>query len=89
MARIAKDEKAFVEQVVKTRNYLTHLDRKDRKGSLLGDEDLGDLWLGNAKLSAIAAIHMLKQLGIDEQTAASGVFRTLPIQREQMPLKSD
>ena len=77
-ARLGPDVKAFIEKVRKTRNYLTHLDEKEREGSLIADQDdLGDLFRTNLKLNGLATLLLLKHIGVPEELAARGAFRWL------------
>lgn len=76
--RIAPDRKAFFERVVNTRNYLTHLSEESRAASYLADEDeLQDISLATAILTALATTILAKAIGINEDTAAARAFRLL------------
>jgi hypothetical protein len=68
--------KAFIGKVVKTRNYLTHLDETGRGGSFMSNpDDLRELGRANLKLNAIATYLLLKEIGVAENVAAKGAFR--------------
>jgi ApeA N-terminal domain 1 len=73
---IATDVDAFVQKVVKTRNYLIHLDPKSIEGSFIkGPDDLGDLWQANRILTGLATVLILRQIGIPEEKITGRVFR--------------
>jgi hypothetical protein len=73
---IATDVDAFVQKVVKTRNYLIHLDPKSIEGSFIkGPDDSGDLWQANQILNGLATVLILRQIGIPEKKITGRVFR--------------
>ncbi|MFS0637299.1 HEPN domain-containing protein [Mesobacillus foraminis] len=54
----------FVQQLVDTRNYLTHYDKSNKKTVL---EEPNDLYIAIEKLKGIATIIIFKELGVDEE----------------------
>jgi len=75
---IRGDEGAFIQKVVRTRNYLTHLDPRSRVDSFIrGEDDLGDLWQANITLNGLATALFLQIIGVPETAISGRMFRPI------------
>lgn len=61
----SKNRDKFIQQLVDTRNYLTHYDLGDKKNILMSGEKL---YFSIQRLRAILTIILFKELGLDELT---------------------
>ena len=69
----------FTNQVVKTRNYLTHYDRRIRNEAVTEPEELLRL---HSKLEALVQLHMLRLLGIEDGHVKTIATRYPPLQKK-------
>ena len=69
----------FTNQVVKTRNYLTHYDRRSRNEAVTEPEALLQL---HSKLEALVQLHMLRLLGIEDDHVKEIATRYPPLQNK-------
>lgn len=70
---ILRDEEGFVDRVVKTRNYLTHMDEKERGNALHGN----DLMLAFYKLQILVGVLLLREAGISEPVVLRALSNNL------------
>ena len=69
----------FTNQVVKTRNYLTHYDRRSRNEAVTEPEELLQL---HSKLEALVQLHMLRLLGIEDDHIKAIATRYPPLKKK-------
>ena len=69
----------FTNQVVKTRNYLTHYDRRIRNEAVTEPEELLQL---HSKLEALVQLHMLRLLGIEDDHVKAIATRYPPLKEK-------
>ena len=71
--------KACVDQVVNTRNYLTHYDQGIKNQAATDPKELFQL---HSKLEALVQLHLLRLLGIDNDHIRNMATRYLPLRRK-------
>ena len=69
----------FTNQVVKTRNYLTHYDRGSRNEAVTEPEELLQL---HSKLEALVQLHMLRLLGMEDDHIRAIATRYPPLKKK-------
>ena len=73
------ERKAFIHQVVSTRNYLTHYDEGIKNQAVTGPNELLQL---RSKLEALVQLHLLRLLGIDNDHIKNMALRYSPLRRK-------